>query len=153
MTLAELLVAERTKCGVGIDALASRLGVSTSDLQELEAGAEPAEAWGALVADLAIALGVPMSRFIAETGKASDYRTGNCGRLARHWRVTRGLALQQVAVSSGIAQEALNKLESGDSPAERWLPVLLGIAQEIDQPLFNFFYPYGVPLRELDAAV
>lgn len=45
----------------------------------------------------------------------------------------------------------LSALESGTSAAERWLPLLLGVAQELDQPIFNFFYPFGVPLRELDA--
>ena len=153
MKLAKLLVAERTKFGLSIDELAYELGVSVSELHELEAGAEPAEAWGALLAELAIALSVPMSRFIAETGRAADYRAGNCGRLARHWREKRGISLEQLATSSGISREALDELESGTSPAERWLPVLLGVAQEIDQPLFNFFYPYGVPLRDLDAYV
>jgi transcriptional regulator with XRE-family HTH domain len=103
-----------------------------------------------VVADLAVALGVPISRLIAETGRAADYQAGNCGRLIRHWREQRRLSLDQLAEASGLSRDALLELESGSSPAERWMPILLGIAREIDQPLFNFFYPCGVPLRELD---
>ena len=151
MTLAALSAAERKKFGLGVDELARRIGASEADVRELEAGAEAAESWGAALAEIAVALGVPMSRFVAETGRAADYQAGSCGRLTRSRREERGLSIDQLAASSGVSREMLSALESGTSPAERWLPILLGVAQALDQPLFNFFYPYGVPLRELDA--
>src|SRR5262249_43583036 len=150
---ARLLTIERTRYGISRDVLADRLKVPVSELDALETGVEPAEAWGVTLADLAVALGVPISRFIAETGRPEDYQPGNCGRLARDWRERCGLSLDQLVAKSGIAREQLDELERGTSPAERWLPRLLGIAQALDQPLFNFFYPYGVPLKELDAYV
>jgi transcriptional regulator with XRE-family HTH domain len=153
MRLATLIAQERKRAGLSVDALAARAGVMPADVQALEGGAPQAETWGARFADLAIALEVPISRLIAESGRAADHRPGDCGRLVAAWRAKKARALDETAAAAGMTTGDLRALESGLDEArgaDRWMPVLLAVAQAVDQPLFNFFYPYGVPLRELE---
>jgi hypothetical protein len=49
-----------------------------------------------------------------------------------------------------MSEEAYLEIEAGKSPIERFGPLLLGFAEVIEQPVFNLFYPCGLPFQELD---
>jgi hypothetical protein len=45
--------------------------------------------------------------------------------------------------------EELALVENGASALEQYAPLLLRFAEVIDQPIFNLFYPCGLPFAEL----
>jgi hypothetical protein len=44
----------------------------------------------------------------------------------------------------------LVQIENGESPLETYGSILLRFAEVIDQPIFNLFYPCGLPFQELE---
>jgi hypothetical protein len=40
-------------------------------------------------------------------------------------------------------------VESGNSPLEEYAPLLLRFSEVVDQPIFNLFYPCGLPFGQL----
>jgi hypothetical protein len=46
--------------------------------------------------------------------------------------------------------DQLNLIESGESPLEIYAPLPLRFAEVIDQPIFNLFYPCGLPVEKLN---
>jgi hypothetical protein len=49
----------------------------------------------------------------------------------------------------GAPVSLIESIESGASPLETYAPLLLAFAELIDQPIFNLFYPCGLPLDKL----
>lgn len=150
MKLGEVLNLERERRGLSPAEAALRLGIGTGELEALERGSSEAETWGPLLAEIAIALGVPTARLIADSGRAADARSGGVGVLIRGHRERRGRSPEAVAAALGLASEQYAAIEAGATPLERWGPLLLSFAEMVGQPLFDLFYPSGVALDVLD---
>ena len=150
MKLGDVLRKERTKRDLAAADAAQRLEMTEDDYRQLEAGETPAEIWGPHLAQIAIALETPTSRLLAESGRAADTRPGQAGELIRGHRERQGKTPEEMAAALGIEVDAYRAIEAGESPLETWGPRLLAFAEAIEQPVFNLFYPCGLPFQELD---
>lgn len=150
MKLGDVLKKERKNKDIEADAMAAALGVSGEEYAQIEAGESDAETWGPHLAQLAITLETPTSRLIAESGKSADHKPGNAGRLVAGHRERRGKSVEDMAEAVGISEEDYGHIEAGTSPLEKWGPLFLAFAEQIEQPVFNLFYPCGLPFQELD---
>ena len=152
MTLGAVLRKERRNKNLSPDEVAEHLGLSLDAYKKLEGGNSPVEEWGPKLAKIAIKLSTPTSRLISETGKSAQAnpRDGQCGKLIRIHRKKREKTPQELAELLEIPSVELSSIENGDSPIETYGPILLGFAEIIDQPVFNLFYPCGVPFSQLN---
>ncbi len=150
MKQGEVLRKEREKKGLTVDQTASRLGIPAAEYQDIEAGSTPAEDWGYRLAQIAISLETPTSRLLADSGRFADCQAGQAGRLIAQHRERRGKTPQQIAEAMGISVEEYQTVEAGGSPIEKYGPLFLGFAEAIEQPVFNLFYPCGLPFQDLD---
>jgi len=155
MKLGDVLKKEREKRGLSVEEVAKQLAeknlnFSEDDYKELEAGETPAERWGPLLAQIAITLETPTSRLLAESGKAADTADGQAGKLITGHRERREKTIAELAEALEVSEEEYQEIEAGKSPIEKFGPVLLGVAEAVEQPVFNFFYPCGLPFQELD---
>ena len=151
MKVGEVMKKERERKKLTIDDVARRLGLSPDQYEEIEAGRSPAEEWGPKLALIAIKLQTPTSRLIATSGQPKDANKtkGQCGKLITSRREIRMLSLKDLAAKIEVESSEMDLIESGESPLENWAPLLLTFAKVIDQPIFNLFYPCGLPLNEL----
>jgi transcriptional regulator with XRE-family HTH domain len=151
MKLGDVLKKERERKRLTVDDVAKRMGVSTEQYSELEAGSSPAEEWGPRLALIAVALKTPTSRLIAQTGKSAQARQveGQCGKLISSNREKRELSLKDLAEKIGVSESDAAAIEQGKTDLETYAPWLLAFAETIDQPIFNLFYPCGLPLADL----
>jgi ribosome-binding protein aMBF1 (putative translation factor) len=151
MKLGDVLRKERTRKKMSDEDVASRLGLSLDAYRELENGSSPIEEWGPKLAQLAIKLTTPTSRLISDTGKSvqANQIHGQCGRLVTRHREKRELSREDLARQLDWTTEELTVVEDGKSPLEQYGPLLLHYAEVIDQPIFNLFYPCGLPFAEL----
>lgn len=151
MKLGDVLRKERERKRLSVEDAAAKLGIPLGDYQELEGGASMIEEWGPKLAQIAIKLSTPTSRLISETGKSAQamQSDGQCGQLIRTHRERRNLSLEQLATQLEWPVEQLASVESGREPLEHCAPLLLRFAEIIDQPIFNLFYPCGLPFTEL----
>ncbi len=152
MKQGEVLAKERESMELTQEKVAGSLGISVEEYQEIEAGESPAEAWGARLALIAIELECPTSRLLAESGRFADTQAekGQAGSRIRRFREEKGLTEAQIAEALKISEEEYRKIEAGNSPLEKYGPLFLGFAEVIEQPVFNLFYPCGLPFQELD---
>ena len=150
MKLGDVLKKEREKKGLSVDHVASELGLSVDEYNQIEGGESPAEQWGPVLAQIAIKLETPTSRLLAETGRSADTKDGQAGGLIKGHRENRQLEASDVAEYAGISAEEYGQVEAGTSPIEKYGPLLLHFAELIEQPVFNLFYPCGLPFQELD---
>ena len=148
MKLGDVLRKERERKRLDVEKVAAELNLAVDDYQELEAGSSPLEQWAPKLAEIAIQLSTPTSRLISETGKSRDARA--CGQLIRAHREKRALDQEQLAQSLGWQVSDLDSIEAGKTPLERYAPLLLKFAELIEQPIFNLFYPCGLPLNRLE---
>lgn len=150
MKLGDVLKKERTRMDISVAAAAARLGLPEPDYRQLEAGRTEAERWGPLLAEVAICLETPTSRLLSPSGRSEDAKTGQCGSLIRSHRERRELKPEEMAEKLEISADQYREIEQGRSPIEKFGPLLLAFAEMIEQPIFNLFYPCGLPLDELD---
>lgn len=148
MKLGDVLRKERERKRLAAEKVATELNLELDDYQELEAGSSPIEQWAPKLAQIAIQLSTPTSRLISETGKSRD--AAQCGPLIRAHREKRELNQEQLAKSLGWQVSELDSIEAGNSPLENYAPKLLKFAELIEQPIFNLFYPCGLPLNQLE---
>jgi transcriptional regulator with XRE-family HTH domain len=151
MKLGDVLKKERERKKLTVEDVVARLGIPVDQYLELEGGTSPAEEWGPKLARIAIKLETPTSRFIAETGRSAQAKQteGQCGKLIRAHREKRGLTQKDLADRLEIPAAELESIEDGKSQLETYAPLLLSFAETIDQPIFNLFYPCGLPLDQL----
>jgi transcriptional regulator with XRE-family HTH domain len=151
MKLGDVLRKERGRKQLAAEQVAAELGLSLEEYKRLEAGESPAETWGPTLARLAIKLSAPTSRLISETGRPAPAtsKNGQCGKLIRACREKQGLTQQELASRLDVPVEEIIAIENGQSPLETYAPVLLRFAHLIEQPIFNLFYPCGLPLDKL----
>ena len=150
MKLGDVLKKERERKKISFDEMASRLGIAQDHYGEMEGGSSPAEKWGPLLAKVAIKLETPTSRLLAESGKSADTKNGQAGELIRKHRERRQKTVEQMAEQLEISKEEYEEIEAGQSGIEEYGPLLLHFAEIIEQPVFNLFYPFGLPLEKLD---
>jgi DNA-binding XRE family transcriptional regulator len=159
MKLGDVLKKERERKGLTFEETAEKLGLSAEKYGLIEAGGSPAEEWGPRLAHIAIALETPTSRLLAESGRSEDCKRGQAGRLIKGHRERRGMSIEGTVLRikgiSGagvvsISFEEYSAVEAGDSPIEEYGPLLLRFAEIIEQPVFNLFFPCGLPFQELD---
>lgn len=163
MKLGDVLKKEREKMDLSVEAVAEKLGIPTDEYTAIEAGESPAELWGPHLAHIAIALEVPTSRLLAESGRFADTNRGQAGPLIKGHREEREKTAQEIVESldtyeemqsqdgyKPLTQEDYEQIEAGESPIETYGPLFLGFAEVIEQPVFNLFYPCGLPFQELD---
>ena len=150
MKLGDVLKKEREKKGLSPEETATALGVSAEDYGKMEAGESPAEEWGPKLALIAIELETPTSRLLAESGRSSDTKPGQAGTLIKGHRERREKSVEEMAKALEIDAAEYAKVEAGESPIEEFGPRLLAFAEAIEQPVFNLFYPCGLPFQELD---
>jgi transcriptional regulator with XRE-family HTH domain len=150
MKLGDVLKKEREKKGASPEEAAEKLGVSVEDYNKLESGESDVEKWAPLLAEIAIKLETPTSRLISETGRAEDAKAGQSGKLIQQHRERRELSADDLAEGIGVSKEEYAQIEAGDSPLEQYGPQVLAFAELIEQPVFNLFYPCGLPFQELD---
>ena len=132
--------------------MAAQLDIPLSDYDQFERAEVPIQEWALKLADFAIGLEVPTSRLVATTGKSADAgkEAGQCGKLIRANREKRELSIDALATKLGMPTSQVEAIEAGNSPIEQYAPLLLHFAEIIEQPIFNLFYPCGVPLDQLD---
>ena len=165
MKLGDVLKKEREGKGLSVDKglsaeeVAKKLGISEAEYLEIEAGESPAEAWGPHLALIAVALETPTSRLLAESGRFKDTEKGQAGPLIKGYRERREKSVEEVVEEVNkervdptpeLSEEEYLEIEAGKSPIEKYGPLFLGFAEVIDQPVFNLFYPCGLPFQELD---
>ena len=150
MKLGDVLKKERENKKLSIEEVADKLGISAKEWETMEAGESPAEQWGPHLAQIAIELETPTSRLLAESGRFSDTKKGQAGGLIQGHRQRREKSEVEMAEALGISEDEYRKIESGDSELEVYGPRFLGFAEAIEQPVFNLFYPCGLPFQELD---
>jgi transcriptional regulator with XRE-family HTH domain len=151
MKLGEVLKKERTRKQLSVEKVAADLGMPSQQYEDFEAGQSSIEVWGPKLALFAIKLSTPTSRLISKTGKSSGAKLeeGQCGKLIRAHRERRGFSVDQLAKELEISTDEVIEIESGKSPLESYAPALLRYAEIINQPIFNLFYPCGLPLDKL----
>ena len=145
MKLGKILEKERKRSKLSLEEAAARLGIPEAEYRLIEAGDSEAEIWGPALAEIAVALATPTSRLLAESGRAADAATGRVGELIKAHRERRGKSASELAGHLGLTVEEYEAIECGRSPIETWGPLLLRFAEMTQQPVFNFFYPCGVP--------
>jgi transcriptional regulator with XRE-family HTH domain len=151
MKLGDVLRKERERRALTVEEVAWRLGIEAKHYEEMEAGNSPAEEWGRHLAHIAIQLQTPTARLIAKTGKSAEARQaeGQCGRLIALNREKRGISREELGSKLGISVAEVESVEQGNTPLETYAPILLSFSEAIEQPVFNLFYPCGLPLEEL----
>ena len=151
MKLGDVLRKERERKGFTPDDVASRLGISAEEYREMEVGNSPAEEWGPRLALIAIKLQTATPRLIAETGKSDRAMRGGgqCGRLIRARREDRSISQRELAAMIEISDTEMEQIEEGRTPLETYGPLLLSFSELADQPIFNLFYPCGLPYDKL----
>jgi len=148
--LGQVLQKERERKKISLEETASKLGISTEEYAEIEAGDSPAEKWGPQLAMIAIKLETPTSRLLADSGKSADCKEGQAAELIRKHRERRQKTVDQMAEQLEIGKDEYEQIEAGQSGIEKYGPLLLHFAEIIEQPVFNLFYPFGLPLEKLD---
>jgi transcriptional regulator with XRE-family HTH domain len=151
--LGEVLDLERERRGLGPGEVAAGLGIGMDEWEALAGGASEAERWGLLLAEIAIALGVPTARLVAGSGRAADARSGQVGALVRGHREQRRRSAGEMAAALGIPPADYEAVEAGATPLESWGPRLLAFAELVEEPVFDLLYPCGIALGALDADV
>lgn len=150
MKLGDVLKKERERKKLSLEDMAGRLGIPEEKYREMEGGDSPAEKWGPTLARIAIKLETPTSRLLAESGRSTDTRPGQAGELIRKHRERRNKTADQLADEIEVSKDEYQQIEAGQSPIEEFGPLLLHYAEVIEQPVFNLFYPCGLPLDKLD---
>lgn len=150
MKLGDVLKKEREKKGLSVEETAEKLGISVDEYETMEAGETPAEDWGPRLAKIAIKLETPTSRLLAESGRSEDCKPGQAGILIAGHRQRREVSVEDMAEYVEISVDEYKEVEEGKSPIETYGPRFLAFAEAIEQPVFNLFYPCGLPFQELD---
>jgi len=152
MKLGDVLRKERERRLLSTSICAEQLGIAQVDYESLESGESPVEQWGPTLARIAIKLATPTSRLISDSGRADDARKqdGQCGRLIGAHRARRGVSSEELSAWLETSPSEVSLIESGKSPLESYGPLLLGFAELVELPVFNLFYPCGLPLDALE---
>jgi transcriptional regulator with XRE-family HTH domain len=146
MTVGEVLRKERTRKGLAAEAVAVSMQLTPDEYQLMEVGTSAMEKWGVLLSHLAVALETPVSRLLSLSGKAVDVRHGNAPKLIRERRERCGKSAAEVAQNLEISEELYREIELGETPIEEYGRRALAFAELVGEPVFNLFFPCGLPV-------
>lgn len=149
MTVGDVLCEERIRRGLSLSKVAFHLNISTQEYAFMETGRSEVEKWGALLANLAVALSWPMSRLLSESGRLADVRDGMAPELIGKARESAGKSAGEVAALLQISEQEYSRIESGKTPIGEHGRRMLAFSELTGEPVFNFFYPCGLPLAAL----
>ena len=149
MKLGEVLMKERERKKLSKEDVASKLGISLEEYDQIEAGESEAEKWFPLLCLTAVKLSVPTSRLLAESGKSKDCNPGQAGPLIKGHRERRQMTADQMAEQLEVSREEYEQVEAGQSGIEKWGPLFLHFAEIVELPVFNFYLPFGLPYNQL----
>jgi len=150
MKLGEVLMKHREKRKLSLEEMATKLGLAVEQYQAVEKGESEGERWGPLLAQIAIKLETPTSRLLAESGKSADCKPGQAGKLISAHRTRRNKQPDEMAKLLEIPREEYEAIEAGHSGIEQYGPLFLRFAETIEEPVFNLFYPFGLPLDKVN---
>lgn len=150
MKLGEVLMKHREKRKLSLEEMAAKLNLAADEYQKVEKGESEAERWGPLLALIAINLETPTSRLLAESGKSADCKPGQAGQLITAHRTRRNKQADEMAQALSISREEYAEIEAGRSGIEQYGPLFLRFAETIEEPVFNLFYPFGLPLDKVN---
>jgi transcriptional regulator with XRE-family HTH domain len=152
MKLGQVIKMERERKSLAVKQVALDLGIELHELEGIEQGDSLAEEWGPKLTQIAIALDTPTSRLISRNGKSDEAakEKGQCGTLIRAKREARGLSQQDFANLTQMPIDEVSDVEDGTTPLEVYGPLFLRFAELIEQPVFNLFFPCGIPFQEYD---
>jgi transcriptional regulator with XRE-family HTH domain len=150
MKLGEVLMKHREKRKLSLEEMAAKLNLAADEYQKVEKGESEAERWGPLLALIAINLETPTSRLLAESGKSADCKPGQAGQLITAHRTRRNKQPDEMAQALEIPREEYTAIEAGQSGIEQYGPLFLRFAETIEEPVFNLFYPFGLPLDKVN---
>jgi transcriptional regulator with XRE-family HTH domain len=150
MKLGDVLKKERQRIVLSAQGMADSLGLDAEAYASLEAGESEAETWGPVLARLAIHLETPTSRLLSSSGRSQDIEKGGPGSLISERRQALGQSRKDMGSALGMSEEQVAAIEAGETPLETVGRQLLAFAEAIEQPIFNLFYPCGLPFQELD---
>jgi len=150
MKLGEVLMKHREKRKLSLEEMAAKLNLAVEEYQAVEKGESEAERWGPLLAQIAIKLETPTSRLLAESGKSADCKPGQAGLLISGHRARRNKQPDEMAQLLEIPSEEYADIEAGRSGIEMYGPLFLRFAETIEEPVFNLFYPFGLPLDKVN---
>ncbi len=150
MKLGEVLMKHREKRKLSLEEMAGKLGLAAERYRQVEAGQSEGERWGPLLAQIAIELETPTSRLLAESGKSADCKPGQAGKLIAGHRAKRNKQPDEMAQKLDISREEYDGIEAGRSGIEEYGPLFLRFAETIEEPVFNLFYPFGLPLDKVN---
>jgi len=142
---------ERERKRLAAETVATELGYPLMLTQRLKPDHRQSRNGAANWPQIAIKLFAPTSRLISETGKSIHAKPGEgqCGKLIKAHREKRELKQEDLAVQLEMPVEELDSIEAGTTPLEVYAPMLLRFSELIEQPIFNLFYPCGLPLDKL----
>ena len=149
MTIGQVLAKERERKGMACEQVAIGLNLTPPEYRDMEAGSPDLERWALLLAEIAIHLKVPTSRLLAESGRGADAVAGQVGKRIAHFCSLRDLSPATLTLAVGCTPEEWKQIEAGESPLEYFGPKLLCFAELMDLPVFNLFYPCGLPAKTL----
>ena len=72
------------------------------------------------------------------------------GDVLKKERERKGLSAEAVARRLDLSPDDYEKIEDGDPQFEAHARTMMKFAEAIEQPVFNLFYPCGLPFQELD---
>ena len=153
MKLKDVLRMERERNNLTAEQMAAKLGLKVESYEDLEGEESPLEECGYhRLVQIAIKLSTPTSRLISKTGKSSEAKqhAGQCGKLIMAHREKRQISRDDLAKQLNIPINELAFIEEGKSQLEAYAPLLLQFAELVGQPIFNLFYPCGLPLDRLE---
>ena len=150
MKLGDVLKKERERKGISSAEMAENLRVDATAYDSLESGASEGETWGPMLAELAIQLKTPVARLLAESGRSQDIEDGGPARLISQRRQELEKTVAEMAKALGVSPEQYSAIEAGESPLASLGQQLLAFAEAAEMPVFNIFYPCGLPFQELD---
>lgn len=141
---------ERHRMAMEDDEMAKKLEIPVEQYRERQKQFRPIEKWGFLLGHIAMKLEVPTSRLLATTGKSADTKQGQAGELIKKRREKKGLSLEDLTqkLQSSLSElqmttnlEEMKMVERGESPAEKYGPLMLHFAEIVNLPVFNLLYP------------
>jgi transcriptional regulator with XRE-family HTH domain len=148
--LGDVIKKERERSGLTLSQAAERLKIQTEDYVAIEGGQSPAEHWGPIIATLAMKFEVPMARLLSANGRSDGAYRSKVGSLLQSHRLASGFSPEALAHELGLDPGEYAAAEAGTAPLDQIAPWLLAFAELVDQPVFNFFYPCGLPLERID---
>jgi transcriptional regulator with XRE-family HTH domain len=148
MTFGQVLQKERSRARFSPAEMAERVRLANEQYEKLESGEPEIEEWAPLLGRMAMEFEIPTSRLISSTGR-SEHAEG-CGRLIRRRREQLGTSVSHVAERLQISLDRYQSIEAETSPLESLGPALLRFSEATTVPIFNFFYPCGLPSALID---